>query len=106
MENQTHTGAALPGHAFFAVFDRKADALPAEKCAIEILKNGEWVACEWHPRTPESEADAGYLGTAWATRTPPKIGYHAWEQNDYEFRYFCLPANAEVRHGAKDARPD
>lgn len=84
-------------HTLFAVFDRKVDALPTEKCTIEIFTDGDWLACEWHPRTPESQADAGYLGTAKTIARPIQIGFHAWEQNDSEFRHFCLPANIEVR---------
>ena len=96
MENQTHTGAALPSHALFAVFDRKETDLPTKKCAIEIFMEGEWLPCEWNPRTPESQANAGYLGTARTTARPLQIGFHAWEQNDSEFRHFCLPANVKT----------
>lgn len=91
--NQPTDSDAFPSRALFAAFDRKVDALPTEKCAIEIFKDGEWISCEWNPRTPESQADAGYLGTARTTARPVQIGFHAWEQNDSEFRYFCLPAN-------------
>lgn len=102
MENTTYMEntigeAALPTHELFAVFDRKVDALPIEKRAIEIFKDGEWLACEWSPRTSETQADAGYLGTAMTTARPIQIGFHAWEQNDSEFRHFCLPANAPKR---------
>lgn len=98
MENQTHTGAALPSHALLAAFDRKVDALPTKKGTIEIFVDGEWLACEWNPRTPETKADAGYLGTARTTGRPIQIGFHAWEQNDSEFRFYCLPANGKMSH--------
>jgi hypothetical protein len=102
MENQTQSGAALPSHDLFAVFDRRCDNMPTKKCSIEIFKDGEWIACEWNPRTSESQADAGYLGTASTTTRPLQIGFHAWAQNDSEFRYFCLPANdqGEAQHPA------
>ena len=84
-----------PGIAFdFPVFDRKVDALPNDKCAIEIFNDGEWLACEWIPRTTNIQSDVGYLGTARTTSSTIQIGFHAWEQNNSEFRYFCLPENA------------
>ena len=88
-----------PSHISLPVFDRKVDALPNDKCAIEIFNDGEWLACEWNPRTTDSQADVGYIGTARTTDSPIQIGLHAWEQNDSEFRYFCLPANDRINHG-------
>ena len=80
-----------PSHTSFLVFDRKVDALPNDKCAIEIFNDGEWLACEWNPRTTDSQADVGYIGTARTTSSTIQIGLHAWEQNNSEFRYFRLP---------------
>jgi len=90
-----------PSHTSLPVFDRKVDALPNEKCAIEICNDGEWLACEWHPRTADSQADVGYIGTARTTDSPIQIGLHAWEQNNSEFRYFCLPENNEIGQSEK-----
>ena len=84
-----------PSHPLFPVYDRKVDALPHEKCAIEIYNDGRWLACEWHPKATDSQADAGYIGTARTTSRTIHVGYHAWKQNDSEFRYFCLPDNTE-----------
>ena len=84
-----------PSHTSLTVFDRKVDALPSDKCAIEIFNDGEWLACEWNPRAADSEDDVGYIGTAITTDSTIQIGWHAWEQNDSEFRYFCIPQNAE-----------
>lgn len=97
MKNQPQSGAALPSHDLFAVFDRRETALPKNDCAIEIWKDGEWLPCSWHPRTPKSEADAGYLGTARTSHRPIQIGFHAWEKNEWEFIYFCLPANSIIK---------
>lgn len=85
-----------PSHPLFPVFDRKVDALPNDKCAIGIFYDGRWLACEWNPRTADSQADVGYIGTAITTDSTIQIGFHAWEQNDSEFRYFCLPQNNEI----------
>ena len=83
----------LPSHALLTVFDRRATDLPTEKCAIEIWLGGGWIACEWHPRTPDSQADFGYLGTAITTARRFQSGFLAWAQNSAEFLYFCLPAH-------------
>ena len=78
--------------------DRNQEGMPAHKCLIEIWVHGEWLECEWCPRTKGSEADDGYLGTARTTSRPIQIGFHAWRQNDHEFReYKILGANSEVR---------
>lgn len=86
-----------PSHPSLHVHDRKVDGLPAERVTIEIFTEGEWLACQWHPREPDSQADAGYLGTARTMASPIGIGFHAWEQNDSEFRYFCIPTNSQDR---------
>lgn len=80
--------------------DRHQDGMPSQKCMIAIWVDGEWLECEWHPRKEDSEADEGYLGTARTTSRPIQIGFHAWRQNDHEFRdYKILGDNAEVRCG-------
>ena len=84
-----------PSHPLFPVFDRKVDALPNDNCAIEIFNDGEWLACEWNPKTTDSQADVGYIGTARTTDSPIQIGLHAWEQNNSEFQYFCLPMRSD-----------
>ena len=91
-----------PSHDLYRVFDRTVDALPTQKCDVEIFKHGKWITCEWTPRTPESQADDGYLGTATTINRHYQIGFHAWEQNDSEFRYFCIPTNADRIHGGVD----
>lgn len=80
----------FPKHDALDVLDRKADSLPSEECTIEIFNDGEWLRCLWNPRTPESIADDGYLGTARTTDLRIQIGFHAWKNNDHEFRYFCF----------------
>ena len=90
-----------PSHTSLLVFDRKVDAMPSGKCAIGIFNDGEWLDCEWNPRTADSQADVGYIGTARTTDSTIQIGFHAWEQNDSEFRYFCLPQNAEIGQSEK-----
>ena len=78
--------------------DRNQEGMPAHKCLIEIWVHGEWLECEWCPIKKGSEADDGYLGTARTTSRPIQIGFHAWRQNDHEFReYKILGANSEVR---------
>ena len=91
--SETYKELRHPSYTLLSYFDRKVDALPNEKCAIEIFYDGEWLACEWNPRTTDSQADVGYIGTARTTSSTIQIGLHAWEQNDSEFRYFCLPEN-------------
>ena len=92
---ETYNMLENPIHTLLAVLDRKVDALPNEKCAIEILHEGEWLACEWNPRATDSQAGVGYIGTARTTASTIQIGFHAWEQNNSEFQYFCLPENAQ-----------
>jgi len=70
--------------------DRHQKGMPSHKCIIEIWVDGEWLECEWHPRTEDSKADDGYLGTARTTSRPIRIGFHAWRQNDHEFRYYKI----------------
>ena len=91
-----------PTHDSLTVLDRRVDALPTEKCDIQIFADGEWVAGVWNPRTPESKTDTGYLGTVWASvpcrigssEYVAQIGLHAWEQNESEFLFYCLPTRS------------
>jgi hypothetical protein len=76
----------------FAVYDRRETPLPKENCSLEIWNDGEWVPCEWHPRTVTTKAAAGYLGTARTTTRRIQIGFHAWEQNEWEFTHYRIPA--------------
>jgi hypothetical protein len=85
---------ALASYDLIAVLDRFQTPLPTHKCAIHIFKDQEWIACEWNPRTPETQTDESYLGTARTVNRPIQIGFHAWAKNEHEFRYFCISENA------------
>lgn len=60
--------------------------LPDKQCIIEIIVNDENYLCDWEPKDENTIADKGYIGTAKVISGKYKgIGFHAWEQNDYEF---------------------
>ena len=80
-----------PPHPDLAVFDRKVTPLPIAQRRILMWADNAWLLCDWFPRTETSKADKGYLGTARTVEQSVHTGYHAWEQNDSEFRFFCLP---------------
>jgi hypothetical protein len=66
--------------------DRKDTPLPEQEKHVIILKQDNYYLCRWVPYDGVSDAHKGYLGTAKCLETG--IGYHAWEQNDSEFRYY------------------
>lgn len=79
---------------------RFSKPLPEDPCTIAILKDeleGEQeYICEWksaHAKRFDSDVQPseGYLGTAKVIEGPYKgIGFHAWEQNVYEFEYYQI----------------
>lgn len=78
--------------------NRHTDGLPNRVCPIYIVKEDEdgehLYLCEWTPYNPDNYAPndqpaPGYLGTAKVIFGRYKgIGFHCWEQNDYEFIYY------------------
>lgn len=79
--------------------NRKVTPLPERGCIIEIIKQDidgtHLFTCTWVPVTLRIDADykpePGYLGTARVIAGKYNgIGFHVWEQNDYEFLYYRL----------------
>ena len=82
--------------------NRHTDGLPDKTCVMQILiltdLRKDIYLCDWIPARdiPVSEfisdiTGPGYLGTARVITGKYKgIGYHAWEQNDYEWVYYSL----------------
>ena len=77
--------------------NRHSNKLPSEKKIIEILIDNEIKLCWWCPfdkndYDKDNMPSKGYLGTARVINDQKSlyksIGYHAWEQNDYEFIYY------------------
>lgn len=82
--------------------NRRIDPLPTNECVMEVITNdvdGQHIdLCEWRPRTEDSDAGEGYIGTAKVIAGKWKgIGFHAWEQNDSEFLYYKLMSNSNFR---------
>lgn len=83
-------------------FNRHTDGLPDMTCVMQILiltdMRKDIYLCEWTPYKDIPSSDfisdipgVGYLGTARVISGKHKdIGFHAWEQNDYEFVYYLL----------------
>lgn len=76
--------------------NRNTDGLPKESAIMRIISTSEESVhlCEWTPfdktkYTEKNMPGEGYLGTCRVISEPFKgIGFHAWEQNDYEFIYY------------------
>ena len=82
--------------------NRKKNPLPLVETKMSILKAGNQIKGVWKPFNPndytaETMPSKGYLGTFEGqveSQINPKsivtIGYHAWEQNNFEFLMYKL----------------
>lgn len=80
--------------------NRHLHPLPVIQCKIQIVETGadgdNIYMCEWFPFDKNNYTDKdmpgeGYLGTARVIEGDyPGIGFHAWEQNDYEFLLYKI----------------
>ena len=78
------------------MLNRKETPLPTEPCTIRIKQGAHTFLCAWNPYKKENYPNPhifhpakGYLGTASVIEKHFKgIGFHAWEQNEYEFIYY------------------
>ncbi len=80
--------------------NRHINGLPKLECAINILveypSHEQLISCVWLPfdesiySETEIKPSKGYLGTARSIEQYVGIGFHAWEQNNYEFVYYIL----------------
>jgi hypothetical protein len=97
-EDDEKTAGEMP------IIDRKVSGLPPVRCEIEIKKDGEWILCEWTPCGQDDGKKYGRLGSARTIKRGIQIGFNAWEQNDYEFRYYRFPEGlGEQGSGCREA---
>ena len=82
------------------LINRHEKGMPLNECKIIIVYHDhsgtQLIPCDWHPFNPDNYSDEnipakGYLGTAEKNTGEHKgIGFHAWEQNDYEFTEYYI----------------